>query len=67
MTTKEFDSCRDSRGNINLINAFRIELDFAPTLPQRQFLQEVMDIHPIRSRQLAAIALATAKHLSPTP
>jgi len=66
MTQEQFEDCRDNLGNINLIDAFRSEYVPEPTYSQREFLQEIMDIHPIRSRQLAAIALATAKHTLPS-
>lgn len=57
-----WDDHRDASGSINLVTAFRDQYPGAncPT----SYLEEVMAIQPIRSRQVAATALATGRHLA---
>jgi len=67
MTNDEWNSCTDRKGDIDLVLAY---LHAYPSRlnnePAKKYLRDIMDFRPIRSRQAAALAIATAATL-PAP
>jgi hypothetical protein len=54
-----WDQVRNEDGSINLLAAY--ELKYAPLTPMVSvYLNALMELQPIKSRQTAALAIATA-------
>lgn len=61
MTNSEWDSCRRTNGSIKLVSAFQIlNNGDNPTAQGEAFLLMIESEQPIYSRQVAAVAIATA-------
>ena len=58
-----FDDYRTSCNYIDLVKAYEGFFKERPTKEGKDFLENVVCIHPIVSRQVAAVALATARSL----
>jgi len=61
MTNEQWDECRNEDKSINLKKAFNEDSFGQPTWNQVNFLDDVESVRPITSRQVAAVALATAR------
>jgi hypothetical protein len=54
---------RDKIGNIDLVEAYKLKFGHCPKRALR-YLRDIHGAHPIRSRQAATVAIATAYHMT---
>jgi len=65
MNVLNWDGFRDADGYIELVDCFLyLHPHCENSGPAEKYLESIMEIAPIRSRQAAAIALATAARLT---
>lgn len=65
MTDINWDRFMNSHGHIELVECFLATYPWCENSePAKKYLWSIMDLQPIRSRQAAAIAIATAARIA---
>jgi hypothetical protein len=64
MDQQVWEVFRRPDGTINLAEVYKVKFGRAPSRRASLYLRDIEEMLPIKSRQAAAVALATARHLA---